>query len=121
MYPLKPVHPGRIATGDLGFLLLGTVHQDLLKNLLALRESGFHMGIVGAPLEAVHPNYVPQPYAQFILLESQEDVAVEIVAGLHVLLEPVPFSAESLLVVGVVEAAQEVRHPAKFVLHYADL
>ena len=47
------------------------------------------MGIIGAPHHVVHANNVPQADADLILLEAQEDIAMEKVTGTHAVLEPV--------------------------------
>jgi len=74
------------------------------------------VGIVGAPHHVVDADHVAQADADRVLLEAQEDVAVEEVAGARVTLEAV----ERLLValaVRVVHGGEDVRRPGQLELH----
>src|SRR5215813_15153468 len=97
------VDPGSIASGDLGLLLFGTVLQNLLNDLPAPGEGGFDMGIIRAPEEVVDTDDIAVAYAHRIFLEARKHIAMEIVAGQHGFLEPIPLLLDTLGV-GVVDA-----------------
>src|SRR5712691_2906004 len=86
---IKMIQAGGIASHDLGIVILGHSGQDLRQNLSGLWERGLAMGIIGAPHEVVHANNVPQADADLILLEAQENIAMEKVTGTPAILEPV--------------------------------
>ena len=73
------------------------------------------MGVIGAPHQGVHADQVPHSQAHGILLETQVNVAVEVIAGKQVAFEPVGrfFVA---FVVGVVHGSQQVGHPGQLEL-----
>jgi len=78
------------------------------------------VGIVGAPHDVVDPDCVSQANTDRILLEAQEDIAVEEVARPHVILEAV----ERLLValaVRVVHGGEDVRSPGELEFHDGEL
>ena len=74
------------------------------------------MGIVSNPIAIVHAYDVPVSYPQGVLLEPQEHVIVEEVAGKGMIFEQVVGVTMDSLGVGVVEAVQEVGRPGQIVL-----
>src|SRR5271155_303269 len=114
------VYPDSIASGDLGLLRFGAVSQDLFNDLPSPRESGLDMRIIRTPEKIVDTDDVAVAYAHDIFLEARKDVAVEVIARQHGLLEPVALFLDPLGV-GVVDAIQEMGNPGQFVLHGADL
>src|ERR1700728_3448494 len=114
------VYPGSIASRDLGLLLFGAVYQNLLNDLPSPRKSGLDMRIIRAPEEIVDTDDLAVTYALGIFLEPRKDVAVEVVAGQHGLLEPIALFLDPLGV-RVVDAIQEMGNPGQFVLHGAHL
>src|SRR5215475_13448086 len=86
---IKVIQAGGIAPNDLGVFVLGHSGQDLRQNLAGLWECGLTMRIIGALYHVVHANKVPQADADRILLEAQEDIAMEKVTWTPAILESI--------------------------------
>src|SRR5262245_52663720 len=76
-----------IAADDLRLLVLGHARQDLGQDLARLGERRLAVRIVRAPHHVVDADHVAQADADRVLLEAQDDIAMEEVAGLHAVLE----------------------------------
>src|SRR4029453_14036880 len=59
--------------------------------------------------------------AQLVFLKAEKDAAMEEITREHGVPKAVPPVAPSALRVRVIETLQEMRHPAEFVLHGADM
>ena len=79
------------------------------------------MGVIRAPEQVVDPDVMAKLYPQLVLLEPDEDVAAEEVAGQGVSLEPVAVDPHGPLQVEVVHPAHEVGGPGDLELHHAHL
>src|SRR5262245_4114897 len=80
---VEAVHARGVGAHDLGLLVLRHAGEDLAQDLARLREGGLAVGIVRAPHHVVHADLVAQADADAVLLEAQDDVAVEEVARPH--------------------------------------
>src|SRR6266545_2683343 len=80
---VEAVHARGVAAHDLR--LLGRRHagEDFRQDLLRPRERRLAVGIVGAPHHVVDADHVAQADPDRVLLEAQDDVAVEKAAGGH--------------------------------------
>src|SRR5687768_13293731 len=86
---IKVIQASSIASHDLGAFVPRHSRQDLCQNLPGLWERGLTMGIIGAPHHVVHPNNVSQADTDLILLEAQENIAVEKVTGTPAILKSI--------------------------------
>src|SRR5262249_792431 len=86
---IKVIQAGGISPNDLRVFVLGHSGQDLRQNLAGLWECGLTIGVIRAPPHVVHDNKVPQADADRILLEAQEDIAMEKVTGTPAILESI--------------------------------
>ena len=113
---VEGVHARGVAADDLRLLVVRHARQDLGQDLPGLGEGGLAVGVVGAPHHVVDADHVAQADADRVLLEAQEDVAVEEVARAHVVLEAVERLAVALAV-RVVHGGEHVRRPGQLELH----
>ena len=87
---VKMVDSRGVTSADLGLFLLSAICQNLFEYLPAPWEGRLLVRIIRAPHKVVHAYNVTEPDAESVFLEAEENVAVEIVAGKQVILEPVP-------------------------------
>src|SRR5262249_52769089 len=78
---VHPVDPGRVPAGDLGLLLLGAAGQQLREDLPRLGESALEVRVVGAEGERVDADAGALLDGEGVLLEADEGVAAEVIAG----------------------------------------
>src|SRR6516162_8749466 len=95
---VKTVHAGGVAAGDLGLFVVWHALQDLRQDLPRLGKRRLAVRIVRAPHHVVDADDVAQANTDGVLLEAQDDIAAEEVAGLHTALESVECLAVTLAV-----------------------
>jgi mono/diheme cytochrome c family protein len=113
---VEVVQPRHVRVRDLPAVGLRHAIEDAFEDLTRPREGGLRVRVVRSPHQQIDADEVAVADAQAVLLEAQEDVAAEEVAGQHVAREAVPARSARALRVRVVEALDEVRRPRQLVL-----
>src|SRR5438874_10014559 len=109
-----------VAGDDLRSFGFGAAGEQAIEDLVAAGEGALLVGIVPAPGEVVRADHVTQLDADVVLLEANEDMRAEEVAGQLPVREARPAGDVRALEVVVVDLLQVVGDPAALEFDRAD-
>src|SRR5919198_652714 len=109
---LEMIQPGGVLAGNLHSLLVRNILEDVRHDLTGFGKRRLGVRIVRSPHQVLDADVRPQLDAEVVLLEADEDIAPEEIAGEQAVLEALPCDAHGALGVDVVHARHEVRGPS---------
>src|SRR6516164_5354957 len=105
------IQSGDIVADDLAVLLVRHVLEDTVDDFARSGKGRFRMGIVGAPHQVVDTHIGPEPDAQSVFLETDENVLAKEITWQRAILKTVMGHPLRALAIDVVHAVHEVWCP----------